>query len=204
MIGSEAPEQSVQHTVDPKRLIITLFTRSETNRSLYTIHVTELDSAWTTPTLIQSAMISACKTLASTSSHPEPVRTDRSLCSTPNNPPRLTLCLLTQASGCVVLPLFSLQPHLSPFPCPVSFIQQITRSPRVPPPFTVGFSQFAVFRSGKPHSASPRRHHALTPRLQWHFPTGSFSKAVVIEPVLDKYTVPPNSGVLQLFKKKKR
>lgn len=176
--------------------MITLFTRNEANRSLYTVHVTELDSAWTTPTLVQSAMISACKTLASTSSHPEPVWTDRSLCSTPSNPQRLTLCLLTQASGCVVLPLFSLQPHLSPFPYPVSFIQQITGSPRVPPPFTVGFSQFAAFHSGKPHFASPRRHYAFTPQLQWHFQTGSFLKAVVIKSVLDKYTVPPNSGVL--------
>lgn len=121
-------------------------------------------------------MISACKTLASTSSHPEPVRTDRSLCSTPSSPQRLTLCLLTQASGCVVVPLFSLHPHRSPFPHPVSFIQQITRSPRVPSPFTVAFSQFAVFHSGKPHFASPRRHYAFTPQPQWHFQTGSFLK----------------------------
>lgn len=70
-------------------------------------------------------------------------------------------------------------------------------------PFHGGFSQFAVFHSGKPHFASPRRHYAFTPEVQRHFHTGSFLKAVVIKSVLDKYTVHPNSGVLQVLKKKK-
>lgn len=117
--------------------------------------MTELDSAWTTPTLVQSAVISACKTLdcktlASTSFHPEPVRSDRSFSSTPDNPQQLTLCLLTQASGCVVLPLFSLHPHLSPFAPPVSFIQQSTHSPCVPPPFMVDSHSLLCFTLESP------------------------------------------------------
>lgn len=125
------------------------------NRSLYTVRVTELDAAWTTPTLVQSPVVSACetldwKTLASTSFHPEPVRTDRSLCSAPDSPQRLTLCLLPQASGCVVLPLFSLHPRLNPFPRPVSFIQQSTHSPCVPPPSMVGSHSLLCFTLESP------------------------------------------------------
>ena len=38
-IRSKAPRQSVQHTVNTERPMITLFTRNAVSRSLYTVHV---------------------------------------------------------------------------------------------------------------------------------------------------------------------